>query len=158
MTRRATVLGLAAGLAAPALARVPAAGGLDGADFEGVLAPADGGQGIPDSLHFREGYYWSRGCIACSFAPGIYWTRKVGKATAFTGVLKSPERGSFKYEGLVEGDQIDVTLYWERARWYWTLKRDFRFTGTRMAPGATTPDLEGAFIRAGQPRAPQCTL
>lgn len=156
-TRRAMMTGLASALAAPAAARLAAAGALDGSDFAGVLTPLDGGRAFDDTLHFREGFYWSKGCIACSFAPGAYWTRRVDGDVAFTGVLQSPERGRFDYEGLIEGDTIDVAVHWRRERWYWTTERVFRFTGTRIETGPET-NLEAAFERAGRPRAPGCTL
>ena len=160
LTRRGAILGGAAsGLwMAGAGGAETASGLLDGRDFEGILGPAGegGGRRIADSLHFRDGFYWSRGCIACSFAPGPYFTRAVDGGIAFTGVLESPERGIFRYMGLVRETGLVADIDWRRERWYWTFERGFRFEGAPAEMPAA--DLDAAFDRAGAPRDPACTI
>ena len=120
------------------------------------VAGDGGGRRIEDSLHFRGGFYWSKGCIACSFAPGPYSARAVEGGVEFTGVLESPERGVFSYAGLVTETGLVAEIGWRRERWYWTLERGFRFEG--VSARLPEADLDAAFERAGAPRDPACTI
>lgn len=160
LTRRKVLLGGVAGTLCAAQARGVQSGSglLDGQDFEGILGPAGdgGGRRIEDSLHFRGGFYWSKGCIACSFAPGPYSARAVEGGVEFTGVLESPERGVFSYAGLVTETGLVAEIGWRRERWYWTLERGFRFEG--VSARLPEADLDAAFERAGAPRDPACTI
>jgi len=134
-------------------------GALDGRVYSGIFRSHDGEISLNDSLHFQGGHFWSAGCIECSFPPGTYWTRRVGAGgLAFRGKLESPRRGRFTYEGRVAGEEIEVAVHWRRARWYWTIERDFLFTGRADRPADGRVGLDAAWQRArGQP-APDCAL
>lgn len=131
----------------PALAGQPPETGprgpLDGLSFSGRF----GVQGEPpdrtDTLHFRDGHFWSENCVPCGFAPGLYWVRRDGGRIHFRGELASAERGRFRFAGEVRGERIEVSINWQRERWYWTIDRDFRFTGS-LAPEVDAPPLAEA--------------
>lgn len=108
---------------------VYAEGILDGQVFSGMIGPSENPD-LPDRLYFDDGYFWSDLCTGCGFAPGEYEAEKSAGGTRFKGTLYSKSRGRFDYEGLVRDDQtIEVSITWERRRWYWTSKREIVFVG-----------------------------
>ena len=40
-----------------------------------------------------------------------------------------------RYEGVFDGTQIKGTAYWKKARWYWTLEREYLFQGKPPVAG-----------------------
>lgn len=107
-----------------------AGGVLDGRVFPGVIGPAEAPD-LSDSLHFSEGYFWSDICTRCGFQPGVYTAVETTEGIRFTGFLESDSRGRFDYDGLVRDDgAIEVTIRWERRRWYWTSRREIVFVGS----------------------------
>lgn len=107
-----------------------AGGALDGRVFSGVIGPAENPD-LSDSLHFSDGYFWSDICTRCGFVPGVYSAEETPDGIRFTGVLESDSRGRFDYDGLARPDgTIEVTIRWERRRWYWTSRREIVFLGT----------------------------
>ncbi|PWE29372.1 hypothetical protein DDZ14_17465 [Maritimibacter sp. 55A14] len=55
-------------------------------------------------------------------------------------MLESDSRGQFEYNGLVRDDgTIQVSIRWERERWYWTSNREIAFQGSES--GDTEPSL-----------------
>ena len=133
-------------------------GELDGLDFRGELRSVDGSISLDDTLHFRDGYFWSTGCTKCSFMPGTYWTRRAGDAIEFRGILKSPERGQFTYQGAIQGGKIQVTINWRRERWYWTLDRDYVFEGRANDTAISGITLDSARMRAAGEAPPTCPI
>ena len=131
-----------------------ASGPLDGMVFSGVLGPADSpDHGIPDTLYFRNGHFWSEQCIPCGFQPGRYWVHQAADGIHFRGELSSPEGGTFKYAGVVRDDQVATTIDWRKERWYWTIDREFRFQGALSDDDsslATLQDAQEAAISARQ--------
>lgn len=111
------------------LASQVAAGALDGRIFDGMIGPRSNPD-LEDSLHFSDGYFWSDICTRCGFVPGPYSAQSTPEGIRFEGVLRSDSRGSFTYDGFVlEDGSIDVSIKWERKRWYWTTRREIAFKG-----------------------------
>jgi len=146
-------------IAKPTMADTPAPGGpLDGMVFAGRIGPADSPD-LPDYLYFDEGRFWSGECVRCGFEPGVYWIRYTSDGIAFRGVLESPDRGTFTYDGLIRGDEIDVSIRWRHERWYWTIDRDLRFVGERLTGENARMSIEQARALAGggdEPRPDRC--
>ncbi len=124
-------------------------GVLDGLDFVGTLRATDGSMSLEDQLHFRDGYFWSGGCVRCSFMPGVYWTRNVGNSIAFQGEFESAERGHFTYRGEIKDGQVRVDVHWRRERWYWTVEQDYVFEGEQQQ----TPDMAALTLKIARQRA-----
>lgn len=107
---------------------------LDGKVFTGMIGPAEAPD-LSDRLLFDNGHFWSDICTRCGFLPGEYTARETEEGTAFTGTLESESRGRFEYEGLVRPDgSIEVSIDWERRRWYWTSRRSLVFIGALAGP------------------------
>lgn len=118
-------------------------GPLDGLVFTGEFGPEGEPADRTDTLYFGNGRFWSENCIPCGFPPGIYRVRRADGAIRFQGKLHSPERGTFRYEGVVRGERISVSINWRRERWYWTIDRDFWFRGV-LAPDKETGSVRRA--------------
>lgn len=107
-----------------------AGGALDGRVYTGLIGPVEAPD-LEDSLHFDNGFFWSDICTRCGFRPGPYTTEVTEAGVVFRGVLASDSRGRFDYEGLARQDgTMEVTIRWERKRWYWTSEREIAFRGT----------------------------
>lgn len=106
-------------------------GPLDGLSFDGMFASPDGSSGRADVLHFGDGKFWSKICVPCGFPPGPYQARTTDEGVRFEGVLESPDRGRFRYTGIVKDGRIIARINWRKERWYWTIDKDFRFEGAR---------------------------
>lgn len=120
-----------------------AEGPLDGRAFSGVIGPVENPD-LSDSLYFDEGYFWSDICTRCGFVPGSYSAEETSEGVRFFGTLESDSRGSFDYDGLVTDDgAIQVSITWERRRWYWTSQRQISFIGQESAEGlvASLPEI-----------------
>jgi len=116
--------------------RAPAVDTLDGRRFMGEFVPIGKSSGRPDDFVFADGKFHSRECLKIGFAPGPYWVRAENGRLHFLVRLTSEENGVMTYEGSVAGGEIDVRIEWVKPRWYWTMKRNFRFRGTSAAdPG-----------------------
>lgn len=102
---------------------------LDGSAFVGTIGPVENPD-LSDRLYFHDGHFWSDICLRCGFEPGPYSAETTNDGVKFTGTLKSESRGQFDYEGIIRGDgSIQVTINWERRRWYWTSRREIAFRG-----------------------------
>ncbi len=103
---------------------------LDGKSFEGTIGPSENPD-LDDTLQFNDGHFWSDICTRCGFLPGPYSSEQTEDGIRFIGVLESESRGQFEYDGLVSDDgTIDVSIRWERKRWYWTSSREISFQGS----------------------------
>lgn len=120
-------------------------GPLDGRVYTGSFGPAGETADTPDTIGFRDGRFWSCHCAPMGFRPGEYWVRYVGEAIHFTGRMESDDSGTFDFTGVVRGEAVEVSLRWRKERWYWSIERDFRFTGTirESASIALPPEAEG---------------
>ncbi|MDC0738726.1 hypothetical protein N6L24_10580 [Cognatishimia sp. SS12] len=115
---------------------------LDGKVFQGLIGPSSNPD-LEDSLHFSDGHFWSDICTRCGFQPGAYQSQATDRGITFQGVLQSESRGQFTYEGLVRPDGgIDVTIKWERKRWYWTTRREIAFRGQLKDDRLAAPLME----------------
>ncbi len=104
-------------------------GDLDGRMFVGRFMPVDGSGGRPDTLSFGGGHFWSANCVPCGFTPAAYWVRKVGNTMHFRGEMISADSGKFDYAGIVDGNRLVASIAWRKDRWYWSMRRQFRFEG-----------------------------
>lgn len=116
-----------------------AEGLLDGKSFAGMIGPSENPD-LDDTLQFSDGFFWSDICTRCGFVPGAYSSEHTEDGIRFTGVLESESRGQFQYNGFVSDDgTIDVSIRWERKRWYWTSAREISFQGSENR--GTEPSL-----------------
>ena len=106
----------------------PSSGILDGMVFKGLLGPEENPDS-EDEIHFSNGKFWSKLCTKCGFQPGHYWVRKVGDTIHFRGELIS-ERGVFDYRGEIKDGKLNAKMDWTIKRWYWSIHRDYAFTGS----------------------------
>lgn len=120
----------------PAAIPVSSRGPLDGLSFEGMFGPPDGSSDRADVLYFSDGHFWSENCVPCGFLPGPYRARQTEEGIRFEGLLKSPDRGRFRYTGLVKDGRVMAQINWRKERWYWTIDKDFRFEGVRAESSA----------------------
>jgi len=136
-----------------------ASGPLDGMVFAGLIGPEDNRE-LDDELHFNNGRFWSKACLECGFQPGMYWSRRVGDEIHFRGTLRSDDRGNFDYEGVVDGDDVTVTIHWTKRRWYWTIDRRLAFRGTTVADqtAATAAEASAGATRAQPELLRRCDL
>lgn len=131
-------------------------GPLDGRVFVGKIGPA-GDPDVIDELHFRDGRFWSLACIRCGFQPGAYRAEVNGDIIRVRGELRG-QRGTFAYDGEIDGDDARISIRWTRKRWYWTVEQDLEFRG-RHRPGALAVSLSAAIESASnvpQERLAQC--
>ncbi|NDW52799.1 hypothetical protein [Aliiroseovarius sp. PrR006] len=115
---------------------VSGSGKLDGMIFSGKISQS-GQSGFDDKLSFSDGRFWSEICVRCGFKPGKYWTRSVDGGTHFIGEMHG-DYGTFKYEGLIVQGEANVSVIWQKSRWYWTSSRALSFEG-RLAPDMSPP-------------------
>ncbi|MFT6559730.1 hypothetical protein [Sneathiella sp.] len=132
---------------------------LDGKVFIGKIGPEEAPD-LPDSLHFKGGYFWSDICTRCGFQPGVYSSERMENGIAFTGILESESRGQFKYKGLVRANgTIEVAIEWERRRWYWTSRREIAFRGVASLSSKTVSleEIRKDMDRVSTDTNPLCT-
>lgn len=106
---------------------------LDGQRFTGEFVASGKASGPSDEFIFTDGKFHSRECLSFGFSPGPYWVRVENGRVNFLARLTSEENGVMIYEGVVAGSDIDAHIEWTKPRWYWTMKRDFRFRGVSGA-------------------------
>ncbi len=123
--------------------RASSGGPLDGMAFVGKIGPAEAPD-RDDVLYFDDGHFWSAACTKCGFAPAVYWVRHVEGGIEFRGVLESPERGRFSYLGSVRDQRIEVSIQWQRERWYGAIDRELAFRGRLAKPDEASPNLQAA--------------
>lgn len=106
---------------------------LDGRRFAGQFVPSGKLSGRPDDFIFADGRFHSRQCLAFGFTPGPYWVRAEEGKLHFFARLTSEENGVMIYEGSVAGKDMVARVEWIKPRWYWKMKRDFKFKGVSVA-------------------------
>ena len=102
---------------------------LDGKTFTGKIIPSGKTSGRAEDFVFAGGRFHSKVCLEWGFKPGPYWVRLEKGQVHFMSRLTSAENGVMTYQGTIVDSKIDATVDWVRPRWYWTMKRDFRFHG-----------------------------
>lgn len=119
-----------------------ASGPLDGMVVVGKIGP-DGNPNFDEELHFNNGHFWSKNCIACGYQPGPYWVRTVGSGIQFHGELIRDDGSTFRYRGRVADGRATVTVRWTKKRWYWSIDKILIFDGT-LEPARKAVSVEEA--------------
>jgi len=112
----------------------PPINALDGRSFSGAFVPEGKTSGPPDAFVFADGKFHSRECLKFGFTPGPYWLRIENGRLHFLARLSSEGNGVMTYEGAIDGSKMDARIEWIQPRWYWTMKRTFRFRGATPTP------------------------
>ena len=133
MNCRTLVVLLATALAAGSLfaAEDDSSGLLDGKTFIG-LNGEKGNRLDPDEreeIVFENGRFVSTTCFVYNFADAPYTARKVGDSIHFEAITTSPTHGQIAWQGVVTGDQAQMTFVWTKERWYWDIHREYWFEG-----------------------------
>ena len=105
---------------------------LDGMTFVGINGEA-GKPLDPDEheeLTFHDGLFTSISCAPYNFGSSPYTTRVKDNAIHFSAVTDSPTHGTISWQGVVTGDNAEVTFVWTKERWYWNTRREYWFRGT----------------------------
>ncbi len=82
-----------------------------------------------DVFIFKDGTFVSNSCLEWGFSPATYWVQKRADGLHFLAELTSPDHGKMRYQGVYDGSQIKGNVMWKKERWYWTIEREYRFTG-----------------------------
>jgi hypothetical protein len=111
----------------------PEADALNGLQFAGQTGEKGKGDHHADTITFKNGMFRSLDCENWGFGAAPYTVEKKGDAYHFRSTLISPNRGRLEWTGKIVGDKASGTFRWIHERWYWTIKRDYWFEGTRQA-------------------------
>lgn len=105
---------------------------LDGMTFTG-LNGEKGRELDPDEkeeIVFSNGRFVSTTCYKYNFSDVAYSAYEEGGSIHFKAVTTSPTHGKISWQGIVQGEQADVTFVWTKERWYWDIHREYWFKGT----------------------------
>ena len=104
---------------------------LDGKTFTGFNG--EKGQELdPDEAEeivFENGRFVSTTCNKYNFSDVAYSASKAGDNIHFQAVTLSPTHGKIEWQGVVHGNQADITFVWTKERWYWNTHREYWFKG-----------------------------
>jgi len=103
---------------------------LDGRTFHGDILDDKEVARSKDVITFRDGKFYSVNCAELGFSESPYWIRTDGDTTHFLAEISSPTRGTLVVKGTIRGDNVEWRGSWTKERWYWTIRREFRFRGT----------------------------
>lgn len=93
-----------------------------------------------DRLTFRNGMFTSRTCQRYGFGPAPYWVQSDADGSLhFLAVLRNPEHGTIRFEGIYDGREVVATALWTKERWYWTVEQKFYFEGRPVPPESIRP-------------------
>lgn len=122
---------------AAAAAGPEGSGLLDGKVFSARLGPEGEPADKDDRLIFNDGLLLSVECRRlCDFPARPYYVREASGALEFVSITRCPTRDAvIVWRGEVAEGEIRGIATWTTKRWYWTVERDFHFTG-RLLPGA----------------------
>ena len=111
---------------------VPGSGILDGMTFSGELGPFDKPADVNDTLIFKDGTFVSTECEKnCHYPARPYFTRQTGDKVEFISETRCPYKDAkIVWRGTVDNGSIEGVYTWTISRWYWTVEKDFKFTGT----------------------------
>ena len=105
---------------------------LDGKTFTGFNGEK-GQQLDPDEAEeivFANGQFISTTCNKYNFSGVAYSASEVGDSIHFQAVTLSPTHGKITWQGVVHGEQANVTFVWTKERWYWNTHREYWFKGS----------------------------
>ena len=83
-----------------------------------------------EEIVFQNGRFKSVSCDPYNFGSSEYTATAVGNAIHFKAVTESPTHGRIAWQGVIDGQQADVTFVWTKERWYWDIHREYWFQGT----------------------------
>lgn len=129
---RTLYLFIAAALAliAPTAVQAGKATPLDGKSFVGQLGEKGMEADTPDELIFSAGQFRSTDCDQYGFGTAAYTVQMQGDKVLFAAATASPEYGTIKWQGSIEGDYLDATFTWHKERWYWfDTEKEYWFKG-----------------------------
>jgi hypothetical protein len=107
----------------------PIVNAFEGVRFIGPFGAEDEKNPKQDTFTFKDGKFATASCLEWGFTPAPYWVRPGPKGLQFLAELKSPEHGTMRYEGVLDGKKLTVVGYWKKERWYWTVERTYRGHG-----------------------------
>ena len=104
---------------------------LDGKSFVGKNGEV--GQKLAEyedeEILFQDGLFTSASCEPYNFGSSPYNTKVVGDKIHFDAVTESPSHGKISWQGIIDGEDVDVTFVWTKERWYWDTRREYWFRG-----------------------------
>jgi len=106
---------------------------LDGAVFDGPTGAEGKDANHIDHVVFSDGRFLSQGCARWGFGYADYRAWRDGDVVRFEAVTVSPSHGELAWRGSVDGDRIEATFVWTKARILWTTRRSYWFRGIRAA-------------------------
>lgn len=105
---------------------------LDGMQFVGETGEQGKGDHHADTILFKDGKFRSLDCENWGFGAAPYSVKQEGETFRFRSTLVSPDLGTLEWKGTIVGDTASATFSWTHKRWFWTIKRDYWFKGTRQ--------------------------
>jgi hypothetical protein len=115
--------------ARPNIQPPPIVNTFEGVQFVGPFGAEDEKNPKQDTFTFKDGKFATASCLEWGFTPAPYWVRQGPKGLQFLAELTSPEHGTMRYEGVLDGKKLTVAGYWKKERWYWTIERTYKGHG-----------------------------
>lgn len=105
---------------------------LDGMTFYSDLGPLDKPADVKDTLVFKDGTFLSTECEKkCNYPARPYFIRHAGDKIEFISETRCPYKDAkIVWRGTVDNGIIKGVFTWTISRWYWTVEKDFWFSGT----------------------------
>ena len=82
-----------------------------------------------EEIVFEGGMFTSVSCEPYNFASGPYNAKAIDGKIYFDAVTESPTHGKITWNGIIEGEDAEVTFVWTKERWYWDIRREYWFKG-----------------------------
>jgi hypothetical protein len=82
-----------------------------------------------EEIIFQDGLFTSVSCEPYNFGSSPYNTKVVDDKIHFDTVTESPTHGKIAWQGIIDGEQVEVTFVWTKERWYWDTRREYWFKG-----------------------------
>ena len=82
-----------------------------------------------EEIVFKGGMFTSVSCAPYNFSSSPYSAKKVDGKIYFNAVTESPTHGKMTWDGVIDGEDANVTFVWTKERWYWDIRREYRFKG-----------------------------
>lgn len=110
---------------------ITGSGILDGMTFTGKLGPAGKPADVDDTFVFKDGMFVSMECEKnCNYPARPYFARNVEDTVEFISETRCPDNDAkIIWKGSIENNTIQGVFTWTISRWYWTVQKDFRFSG-----------------------------
>jgi hypothetical protein len=88
---------------------------LDGKTFVGETAEkGKSAQSSPEEIVFKDGTFRSKACDAYGFTEAAYTVKTRYGAAIFSAETHSPNEGTIRWKGKVEGDKLEGTYIWTK--------------------------------------------